>query len=105
MHYVLPIAQEPTKGYEDVHQLMELKAWNMNVMAELLNKEVCDHVVAVMGNVQLSGEENKPWWKLNNKGKFSLGSAWSMIRQRKRTQLGIMNIWGKGIPLRVSFLL
>lgn len=42
------------------------------MITEFLNKEVCDHVVDVMGNVKLLEEEDKPWWMLNNKGKFSL---------------------------------
>ncbi|KAK6802986.1 hypothetical protein RDI58_000770 [Solanum bulbocastanum] len=34
-----------------------------------------------------------------------MGSSWNMIRQIERNQLGIMNIWEKGIPLRISFML
>ncbi|KAK6794081.1 hypothetical protein RDI58_007534 [Solanum bulbocastanum] len=83
LRYVLHITHGPTEGYKDFHQIMEHDGWNIIVMAELLNKEICDHMVE---------EEEEPWWMSNITGKLLVSSARSMIRQRKRNKMGIMNI-------------
>ncbi|KAG5630126.1 hypothetical protein H5410_001843 [Solanum commersonii] len=62
--------------YEDVHRIMEHDGWNMNVMTELLNKEVCDHVVNVMKTIK----EEEPTGHYEHMGKgYSVKNIFSVM--------------------------
>lgn len=41
----------------------------------------------------------------SSKGKFSIGSAWDIVRSRKDPQKDIIFIWEKVLPFKVSFLM
>lgn len=74
-------------------------------MTKLFDRDICDHVNYVMGSIQNSKERDKPWWMPNSKAKFSVESAWDIIRSRKDPQKNIMFIWEKCISFKVSFLM
>ncbi|XP_070036917.1 uncharacterized protein [Nicotiana tomentosiformis] len=41
----------------------------------------------------------------NNNGKFTISSAWNLLRQRNRVSSYNANIWQKGVPFKMSFMI
>ncbi|XP_055803989.1 uncharacterized protein LOC129873024 [Solanum dulcamara] len=104
LYDIIPTNQDLDPTLDEVNQLTLNGRGNENMMLELFNNEVCEHVQKALGDYQVSEERDMPWWVSNPKGKFSVGSAWEILRNRNDPQEGIMNIWEKGIPFKVSFL-
>ncbi|WMV24324.1 hypothetical protein MTR67_017709 [Solanum verrucosum] len=105
LYYILPISNGLDNNLEEINQITLNGRWNINLLKELLNEEICHKVLKVLGNYKVSEERDFPWWMPNPKGKFTVGTAWEIMRTRKEPQEGILNIWEKGIPFKVSFLL
>lgn len=91
--------------FKDISQLMNQGYWNNEVIMELLNKKVCNHVHQRIGVEREIGEWDKPWWMPNSTGKFSVGTAWKLLRQRRDPQKLILKFWEKGISFKVSFIM
>jgi len=93
LHSYLPISYEINEAYEEVQQIRNEEGWDYNLMEELFPTEVCNQIHNVFGRLQKSEERDKAWWMPKSSGKFTVGSAWELSRQRKGKQEGIMNIW------------
>uniref|UniRef100_A0A0V0H027 Putative ovule protein n=1 Tax=Solanum chacoense TaxID=4108 RepID=A0A0V0H027_SOLCH len=74
-------------------------------MTKLFNEEVCSHVQQTIGTVYELEDWDKSWWIPNSTRKFSVGCAWELMGESREPQELMMNIWEKGIPFKVSFLL
>lgn len=85
------------EAFDKVSQLLILGNWNNEVMVELFNE--------LIGTVHELEDWDKPWWIPNSTRKFYVVSAWELMRERREPQELMMNIWGKGIPFKVSFFL
>lgn len=91
--------------FADISCVMDNIGRNQKILKELFNKEVCEQVKKVLGMGQISDKKDHHWWMPNRKGTFTVKSAWEIIRQMKEVQQGIMFIWEKGMPFKVSFLI
>ncbi|KAH0776352.1 hypothetical protein KY290_007763 [Solanum tuberosum] len=105
LHFLMPISHTINHEFADVSCVMDTNGWNQDLLKEFFNEEICEQVKKVLGMGQITEERDQHWWMPNNKGKFTVNSAWDLMRQRKEIQQDIMFIWEKGIPSRVSFLL
>lgn len=90
---------------EEVQQLMLVEGWNNILLHENLSEEVSNHITSNLGRIQRSDERDKPWWMPTSTGKFSVGSAWELMRRKNDEVDKIMYIWEKGLPFKISFLI
>ncbi|XP_049414633.1 uncharacterized protein LOC125877356 [Solanum stenotomum] len=104
LHYYLPINHDHGQ-LEEVQQLMLVEGWNNNLLHENLSEEVSNHITSNLGRIQRSDESDKAWWMPTGTGKFSVGSAWELMRRKNDRVDKIMYIWEKGLPFKISFLL
>ncbi|KAH0692040.1 hypothetical protein KY285_019137 [Solanum tuberosum] len=47
---------------------------------------------------------DKPWWIKSSTGKFTVKSAWEILRSRDEVSEDIKRIWVKGLPFKIFFL-
>lgn len=73
------------------------------MLNENFSEEVCNRIHTVLGNIRLSEGRDKAWWMPCASGKFSIGSAWELCRQRKDPLVNVLNLWEKGLAYKVSF--
>ncbi|KAG5613793.1 hypothetical protein H5410_013617 [Solanum commersonii] len=78
LHYIMPIDQVANENLEEVNRLRLDEILNINLMTELLGKDICDHVNSISGHTQHVEERDKQWWMPNSKGNFSVKSAWDI---------------------------
>lgn len=93
------------ENIEVVNQIIINGRWKFTLLKELFTEEICQKILKVLGNYLVTEVKDVTWWMPNAKGRFTVRSAWEIVRQRKEPQEGIMNIWEKGIPLKVSFMM
>nr|XP_033511835.1 uncharacterized protein LOC117276617 [Nicotiana tomentosiformis] len=58
-------------------------AWNEGLLRELLPDELADHILDSITPPSDYSMKDKPWWKLETKGQFTVKSAWKYIRKRR----------------------
>lgn len=98
---------KPKYGYvhlfEDVRQLFVDGKWSSSLLESLFTEEVCNHVQHnLMGENGLK-EWDMPWWMPNSFGKFTLKSAWEIMRQVKEIQKDFKILWIKVCHLKCPF--
>ncbi|XP_075092314.1 uncharacterized protein LOC142172565 [Nicotiana tabacum] len=59
-----------------VDEVVENGAWNEDQLRDLLPDKLVDHIIETIKPPSVHNQKDKPWWKLETKGKFSVKSAW-----------------------------
>ncbi|XP_049406079.1 uncharacterized protein LOC125869665 [Solanum stenotomum] len=66
--------------------------WKYKEMQHHLPINVIDHVKQHLNHVRQSDEGDKPWWIKTSSGKFTVKSAWDVLRKREEIN-GILGPW------------
>ncbi|XP_059315804.1 uncharacterized protein LOC132066519 [Lycium ferocissimum] len=90
---------------EEVAELMDSEGWDLQKMNVVLPKQVVNHVKSELSIMGKSTDADVPWWNSTNSGKFTVGSAWNLMRQQEQESLNYQRIWSKGVPFKISFFL
>nr|XP_018630702.1 uncharacterized protein LOC108947345 [Nicotiana tomentosiformis] len=90
---------------EDIYNAFHAKQWwkfrsTQSLWAQFMKAKYCNGSNPVLINQQ---KEDSVIWTRNNNGKFTISSAWNLLRQRKRVSSYDANIWQKGVPFKMSF--
>ncbi|XP_070050606.1 uncharacterized protein [Nicotiana tomentosiformis] len=93
------------KVREHVDEVVENGAWNAVLLRELLPDELADHILETITPPSDLSMKDKPWWKLETKGYFTVKSAWQYIRKRREESKLYKFFWVKGLPFRISFFM
>ncbi|KAH0679244.1 hypothetical protein KY284_020329 [Solanum tuberosum] len=72
-------------------------------MNDLLPPDVVENVRLCMGHVRQSNQVDNPWCLRTSSGKFTVKSAWEIIRNRAAPEDAFKHIWVKGLPFKISF--
>ncbi|XP_075086240.1 uncharacterized protein LOC142168960 [Nicotiana tabacum] len=88
-----------------VDEMVENGAWNELLLRELLLDELADHILETITPPSNLSLKDKPWWKLETKGHFTVKSAWQYIRKRREESKLYTFFWVKGLPFKISFFM
>ncbi|KAH0746169.1 hypothetical protein KY285_007826 [Solanum tuberosum] len=72
-------------------------------MQDHLPNNIIEHVRLNMGYIRLSGEVDKPWWTKSSNGKFTVKSAWDILRNRSISNNDFKKLWVEGLPFKINF--
>lgn len=79
-------------------------SWNWNY----LNTQLTENIKMVLNSIEIkiySNVNDKAICTLSNSGKFSIGSTWRSIKQKRYSNHIYCNLWQKNVPFAMSFLL
>nr|XP_033513784.1 uncharacterized protein LOC117278420 [Nicotiana tomentosiformis] len=65
------------ESIKHVDEVVENGAWNEVLPRKLLPDELADHILEIITPPSDLSMKDKPWWKLETKGYFTLKSAWN----------------------------
>nr|XP_033516386.1 uncharacterized protein LOC117280749 [Nicotiana tomentosiformis] len=85
--------------------VVENGAWNELLLRELLLDELADHILETITPYLDLSMKDKPWWKLETKGHFTVTYAWQYIRKRREESKLYKFFWVKGLPFKISFFM
>ncbi|XP_070031692.1 uncharacterized protein [Nicotiana tomentosiformis] len=103
--HVLPEDFPINEGLQEVAELWQGETWYDQLLDQTFNEEIAEHIRL---NVHYEGSEgywDKPYWMPTPSGKFSVSSAWQIIRHRADPNQEFKLMWIKGFPFKISFFL
>ncbi|XP_059281156.1 uncharacterized protein LOC132034819 [Lycium ferocissimum] len=90
---------------EEVAELIEEGKWKERVSQQNFPVDIVDHIKSEIQIGQLHGYWDRLWCMVTSTCKFTLNSAWEILRHREEAQKEYKMMWGKGIPFKISFFL
>ncbi|KAH0682950.1 hypothetical protein KY290_021538 [Solanum tuberosum] len=104
-----PLFKHQSEGHtchimRDVEEFLNEEGWNYDEMQNYVPEHVVDHIRNNMSQLKLVNQGDKPWWTVTSNGKFSVKSAWELLRVKENVCDDLKHLWCKGIPFKFSFL-
>ncbi|XP_070046476.1 uncharacterized protein [Nicotiana tomentosiformis] len=90
---------------QEVAELRQGKAWDDQLLDQTFNEEIAEHIRL---NVHYEGSEgywDRPYWMPTPSGKFSVSSAWQILRHMVNPNQEFKLMWIKDLPFKISFFL
>ncbi|XP_060202710.1 uncharacterized protein LOC132631124 [Lycium barbarum] len=103
--YVVPIDFPLNEDLQDVAELIEKGGWKDHLLSQYIPTDIGEHIRAEIHIEELEGNWDRPWWRPNSIGTFTVNSAWNILRQRKQEVAYFKHLWIKGVPFKISFFL
>ncbi|XP_059284804.1 uncharacterized protein LOC132038098 [Lycium ferocissimum] len=104
LYYTLP-DQVIDESVEDVSELLDGNDWNFHKLQQLLPGEIVNHIQEELLMKESSTLWDKAWWMMTSSGKFTVSSAWNLLRQKGHISTVYKQLWIKGVPFKISFFL
>lgn len=105
LHFVVPIEYPLNEDLVDVADLIEEGRWKNQLLQQSFPSDIVKHIKSEIHFEQLQGNWDKPWWMPTTTGKFTVNSAWDLMRHRDHEQEDCKQMWIKGVPFKITFLL
>ncbi|XP_075095162.1 uncharacterized protein LOC142173464 [Nicotiana tabacum] len=105
LYHVLPEDFPINEDLQKVAELRQGEAWDDQLLDQTFNEEIAEHIKL---NVHYEGSEgywDRTYWMPTPSGKFSVSSAWKILRHRADPNKEFKLIWIKGLPFKISFFL
>ncbi|XP_075101658.1 uncharacterized protein LOC142177094 [Nicotiana tabacum] len=87
--------EEGVLGLQEVAELRQGETWDDQLLDQTFNEEIAEHIRL---NVHYEGSEgywDKPYWMPTPSGKFSVSSAWQILRHRADPNQEFKLMWIK----------
>ncbi|XP_060190564.1 uncharacterized protein LOC132619785 [Lycium barbarum] len=88
-----------------VKEIAEVGQWDEQLLRRILPEDLADHIVQHINPPNENDQADKAFWKLDSRGKFTVGSAFQLLRQRKDPSNLYKQMWIKGLPIKISFFM
>ncbi|XP_060184825.1 uncharacterized protein LOC132614395 [Lycium barbarum] len=88
-----------------VKETAEVGQWDEQLLRRILPEDLADHIVQHINPPNENGQADKAFWKLDSRGKFTVRSAFQLLRQRKDPSNLYKQMWIKGLPIKISFFM
>ncbi|XP_060210297.1 uncharacterized protein LOC132637182 [Lycium barbarum] len=88
-----------------VKETAEVGQWDEQLLRRILPEDIADHIVQHINPPNENGQADKAFWKLDSRGKFTVGFAFQLLKQRKDPSNLYKQMWIKGLPIKISFFI
>ncbi|XP_060200867.1 uncharacterized protein LOC132629156 [Lycium barbarum] len=105
LHYVVPTDFPTNENLEDVADLIEEGDWKEPLLQQSFPADIVEHIKSDIYIEKLHGVWDRPWWMPTSTGKFTVNSAWEILRHKGQELNDCKYLWIKGIPFKISFFL
>ncbi|XP_019241407.1 PREDICTED: uncharacterized protein LOC109221379, partial [Nicotiana attenuata] len=105
LYHVLPEDFPINEDLQDVAKLRQGETWDDQLLDQTFNEEIEEHIRL---NVHYEGSEgywDRPYWMPTPSSKFSVSSAWQILRHRADPNQEFKLMWIKGLLFKISFFL
>ncbi|XP_060190628.1 uncharacterized protein LOC132619879 [Lycium barbarum] len=102
----LPSQYQLHQSIDEVEELMTEGQWNYNMLQRLFPNDIVEHIRQELGHIVRSDDKDKSWWMETSSGKFTVKSAWELLRQKATFSSHYEKLWIKRSALQgVIFLM
>ncbi|XP_070050710.1 uncharacterized protein [Nicotiana tomentosiformis] len=89
----------------NVCDVMQYGQWDEAKIRQILPEEFANHILKHTKVPMLYDVLDKPFWMLESRGDFSVKLAWEYVRRSQEPCNAYKNIWVKGLPFKIAFLM
>ncbi|XP_060210685.1 uncharacterized protein LOC132637641 [Lycium barbarum] len=82
LYYLVPDDFFVDETVQDVKELRNQDGWNMSKLQQLFPTDIVDHILEELDFHESTEEWDKPRWMMTTSGKFTVGSAWELLRRK-----------------------
>lgn len=79
------------------------EAGDYDSMYDHLPVHIVEHIRQHMDHIRQSDMGDRPWWINTSTGKFSVKSAWEILRNKEAVSEKFKKIWVQDLPFKISF--
>ncbi|XP_075091889.1 uncharacterized protein LOC142172035 [Nicotiana tabacum] len=105
LYHVLPEDFLINEDLQEVAELRQWEAWDDQLLDQTFNEEIAEHTRLNVHYESSEGYWDRPYWMPTPSGKFSVSSAWKILRHKADPNQEFKLIWIKGLPFKISFFL
>lgn len=69
--------------YETIKKVKLGDKWNTEILGQILLMELTDYIIHHIKPPRADRIRDRPYWMLNNKGSFTVKTAWQYIRHKE----------------------
>lgn len=84
---MIPLTVPIDRFVEDVSEHMFHGRWNEDNLNSIFPIDIEDHTKQELVIIEETRDWDKPWWMLTSSCKFTVSSAWNILRQKEEEQL------------------
>ncbi|XP_060200379.1 uncharacterized protein LOC132628633 [Lycium barbarum] len=103
LYYLVPDEFVVDETVQDVKELRNQDGWNMSKLQQLFPTDIVDHIPEELDFHESTEEWDKPRWMMTTSGKFTVRSAWELLRRKFVKSDIYKSIWIPGLPFKISF--
>ncbi|XP_060212008.1 uncharacterized protein LOC132639585 [Lycium barbarum] len=103
LYHIIPEDFVIDEGVQDVKELMMQGGWNLGKLQQLFPMDIVDHILEELHLHEPKEEWDMPRWMMTASGKFTVGTAWDLLRSKAVKSDVYNNIWISGVPFKISF--
>ncbi|XP_019240114.1 PREDICTED: uncharacterized protein LOC109220105 [Nicotiana attenuata] len=105
LYFLVPQDFGIDEGIQNVYELVENGAWNVDRVMELLPEDLASHIIEKISPPLVENDIDRPFWMLEPRGNFSVKTAWEYLRRREHPKRAYKMIWVRGLPFKISFFM
>nr|XP_016479791.1 PREDICTED: uncharacterized protein LOC107801042 [Nicotiana tabacum] len=90
---------------QDVVDLRTENGWDDQLLDQTFPEDILEHISKEVYFDHSDEYWDTPKWMPTTSGKFTVGSAWQILRHRDPTNPEYKLLWTKGLPLKISFFI
>ncbi|XP_060177865.1 uncharacterized protein LOC132607803 [Lycium barbarum] len=104
LYHIIPDDFVIGEGVQDVKELMLQVGWNIGKLQQLFPMDdIVDHILEELHFHEPKEEWDRPRWMMTALGKFTVGTAWELLRSKSVKSDVFKNMWTLGVPFKISF--
>ncbi|XP_060210552.1 uncharacterized protein LOC132637489 [Lycium barbarum] len=103
LYHIIPDDFGIDEGVQDVKELMLQVGWNIGKLQQLFPMDIVDHILEELHFHEPKDEWDMPRWMMTASGKFTVGTAWELLRIKAVKSDVFKNIWISGVSFKISF--
>ncbi|XP_049356312.1 uncharacterized protein LOC125820932 [Solanum verrucosum] len=99
------LEEEAMEEEIEVKEFITERGWNRQLLWVKLSIEMTDHI---MDNIKMTNTQygnDVSWWMGNTHGRFTVKSAWNLMRNKHEMRKEYELIWKKELPFKFSFFM
>ncbi|XP_060211962.1 uncharacterized protein LOC132639536 [Lycium barbarum] len=82
LYHIVPDDFVMDDGVQDVKELMLQDGWNILRLQQLFPMDIVDHILEELHFHEPTKEWDRPRWMITALGKFTVGTAWELLRRK-----------------------
>ncbi|KAF3678689.1 hypothetical protein FXO38_03114 [Capsicum annuum] len=88
---------------EDINQLWQDRGWNEDLTAQLFPPDIWQHIINEIPLITEDDNWDHAWWMQSSTGKFTVGTAWELMRHKEEVTELYRSVWIKAARLWKKF--